>query len=132
MKPSKISALCLVLVLAHPVFANSASSSTSNQSSSPTAYSIDAVDQRPTIQQQARPVYPAALREAHVTGEAKIQFVVDTSGATTQLECLSTTAPEFAESALAAVQQWRFTPAQKNGQAVACRMIVPISFSLPH
>ncbi|HEU5078558.1 MAG TPA: TonB family protein [Opitutaceae bacterium] len=96
------------------------------------AYSITDVDALPVVTKQAPPVYPAELRKAHVLGEAKIQFVVDPSGDPTQLVCLSSTAPEFAESALLAVQQWRFHPAQKNGQPVACRMVVPIVFSLSH
>ena len=36
----------------------------------------------------------------------------------------------FGNSAAAALQQWRFHPAQVNHQAVKCRLQVPVKFNV--
>jgi TonB family protein len=128
MKSLLFSSFLALLCGAHLTYAGS--SELPPAAASQSAYSLDQVDRPPVVQSQAQPVYPEQLHRARVSGEAKVQFVVDTTGAATHLECLACTAPEFAESALAAIQQWHFTPAQKNGQPVACRLVVPIVFSL--
>jgi len=61
-----------------------------------------------------------------------LQFVVDTTGHTSDISIKSSAASNaasdrgFAEAAVDAVKQWRFTPAQVNGMAVATRVVLPI------
>ena len=38
--------------------------------------------------------------------------------------------PSLDEAALAAVRQWRFTPARRNGEAAEDVVLVPVSFTL--
>jgi TonB family protein len=61
-----------------------------------------------------------------------LQFVVDTTGHTSDISIKSATATSsatdrgFAEAAVDAVKQWRFTPAQVHGTAVATKVVLPI------
>jgi protein TonB len=60
-----------------------------------------------------------------------LQFVVDTTGHTSDISiksAASSTASDrgFAEAAVDAVKQWRFTPALVNGTPVATKVVLPI------
>jgi TonB family protein len=58
--------------------------------------------------------------------EVKVGFVVNTAGYTSDIQVMSSSDTEFAAAVVAAVKQWRFTPAQRNGAAVATRVILPV------
>lgn len=79
---------------------------------------------------QPQPVYPFALRRAHVTGEARIAFIINAEGVPEQVQAESATHPDFAAAAVAAVSRWRFAPAKRDGNAVSCHMVAPIIFSV--
>lgn len=75
-------------------------------------------DTLPALLVAYAPAYPeAALREG-VSGEATIVFVVDESGDPTNFKVESSSAPEFAEAAIHALQRWRFRPSTLNGKPV--------------
>lgn len=126
MKSIKVFAVLFFALCGSLLFA----SASNGKSAEDRTYSMSEVESAPVVKHQVPPVYPAELRKAHVVGEAKIQFVVDPSGQTTQVVCLSSAAPEFGDAAIQAVQQWQFQPAQKGGRAVACRIVMPIVFAL--
>ena len=88
------------------------------------------LDERPRVISSPVPLYPFELRRANVPGEAVIEFVVGTDGATRAVRVVSATRPEFGDAAVAAVEQWRFKPGRKAGRLVNCRMRVPIRFNL--
>ena len=94
-------------------------------------YALIEVDQPPALINQTPPRYPVELKAAKISGEALIEFVVDKTGAARAVQCLRQTDPRFGDSAITAVQQWRFHPATKDGLNVACRLKVPIVFSTP-
>jgi TonB family protein len=58
--------------------------------------------------------------------EVKVGFVVNTAGYASDISVVSSTDTELADAVVAAVKQWRFTPAQHNGAAVATRVILPV------
>lgn len=93
-------------------------------------FALSEIDQAPKPLRQSPPSYPGELKAAGVSGEAIISFVVDPAGNTRDVQSLRETRAEFAQAAIAAIQQWVFTPATKNNRAVACRIQVPIVFSL--
>ena len=88
------------------------------------------LDQQPVPVTQARPRYPTALRQAGSQGQAVVEFVVAADGTVTGAKAVNSTDPEFAEAAVAAVQQWQFKPGQLAGQPVGTRLQVPIVFSI--
>lgn len=95
-----------------------------------TVYSMTEVEQAPVAISQQPPRYPEKLKAAHVTGEAVVSFVVDKNGQTKEVCSIRDTDTLFGEAAVAAVRQWRFNPGIKDGHPVACRVDVPIVFSL--
>ena len=88
------------------------------------------LDQKPVPRSQARPIYPAELRSKNITGEAVVEFVVDSQGNVRDATALRHTHPAFGEAAVASVMQWKFQPGKKGGRAVTTRLQVPIVFSL--
>jgi TonB family protein len=90
------------------------------------AFSLSEIDQKPRVVFQAMPIYPAAMRPTE--GVVKVLFVVDSSGKVTMPRVESSTHQEFDKPAIEAVKQWKFEPAIKAGQRVACKMRAPIRF----
>lgn len=78
------------------------------------------------------PRYPQALREAGTLGEVVAQFVVDSTGRAVpeSFYALRATASGFIPAVEAAVQLFRFYPAQHKGRPVAQRVIMPFQFSI--
>lgn len=94
-------------------------------------YPLVDVDQQPEPLSQTPPLYPAGLKAAKIQGNALIELVIDEAGETRDVQCIQETTAGFGASAITAVQQWRFHPATKAGLNVACRLRVPIVFSIP-
>ncbi len=94
-------------------------------------YDISKLDQVPRAKGlQARPQYPAALRAAGVEGQVVVDLVVDRDGNVQNAFAAKSSQPEFAAAALAAVNQWKFSPGRKDGRNVNTHMLVPFEFSL--
>jgi protein TonB len=92
------------------------------------AFSLADLDQKPRAMFQATPVYPNELRGKKVEGIVTVLFVVDADGRVVDPRVESSTHAGFDAAALAAVKKWKFEPAVRGGQRVACRMRVPIRF----
>ena len=107
-----------------------ATAATSAENSSGEVIEISKLDQKPVPRSQARPIYPAELRSKSITGEAVVEFVVDSHGNVRDATALRHTHPAFGEAAVASVIQWKFQPGRKGGRAVTTRLQVPIVFSL--
>jgi RNA polymerase sigma factor (sigma-70 family) len=117
------------------------------------------LDRQPRAMSQIRPQYPAALRDAGITGTVMVDFVVDAKGDVRNaavakkpangaeavvLEDFVVAASgqvrvgaegesaqrELEAAALAAVSQWKFEAGQKGGRNVNTRMQTPIRFTL--
>jgi TonB family protein len=89
---------------------------------------MSALDERPRAVRQDSPAYPRALKDDGLTGQAEIEFVVDTEGRVLFPRIISATHEDFGWAAATAVAQWRYQPPQKNGEKVAAKMRVPILF----
>lgn len=78
------------------------------------------------------PRYPAALRNAGVTGEVLASFVVDSIGhaVTESFGVLRTSEPGFIGAILDALPGMKFYPARRAVKAVAQRVIMPFTFSV--
>lgn len=94
------------------------------------AYKLREVDVPPKPIEQVQPIYPVADRNPGKNGTVWIAFIVDTDGTVKQAQVVRTSAVEFGAAALAAVKQWRYKPALKNGVPVRVRMAVPIEFNV--
>lgn len=86
------------------------------------------LDDRPRALKQDSPVYPRALKDDGLTGQAEIEFVIDREGRVLFPHIVSATHEDFGWAAATAVAQWQFQPPQKDGQKVDAVMRVPILF----
>ncbi|HEV8112954.1 MAG TPA: TonB family protein [Planctomycetota bacterium] len=92
------------------------------------AFSMSEIDQKPRPIFQTAPVYPSEMRGKSLEGVVTVIFVVDSGGKVSGPRVEKSSHPEFDKPALDAVKQWKFEPAVKGGQRVACKMRVPIRF----
>ena len=75
------------------------------------------------------PVYPEVPRLARVEGQVVIEAVIGMTGDVVETRVLRAT-PMFAEAALAAVRQWKYTPTLLSGRPVPVVMTVTVTFRL--
>jgi protein TonB len=84
---------------------------------------------RPERIRYVAPVYPPIARAAHVEGIVVVEAVLGADGRVREARVLRS-APLLDAAAIAAVEQWQFTPTLLNGQAVPVVMTVTVVFSL--
>ncbi len=89
---------------------------------------VDALDVKPRVKSQQRPQYPPDLRRNGISGEAIIEFIVDTQGRVQGAQPVRATQKDFGLEAARAVSKWTFRPGMKDGRAVNTRMQLPITF----
>jgi len=87
------------------------------------------VDVEPIPQQFFAPQYPKEARDAGIEGEVVVDFVVNPGGNVTVTD-VDSPHPSFTQAVMQASQQWRFSPAEKNGVPVAKRMRQAIDYAL--
>lgn len=92
------------------------------------AFSLAEIDQKPRAVYQVPPIYPAEMRGKKVEGVVTVIFVVDTEGKVASPHVEKSTDRAFEDPAMNAVRRWKFEPAVRAGQRVACKMRVPIRF----
>jgi protein TonB len=88
------------------------------------------LDQQPVPRFQAKPAYPFEMRREGLSGSVLVDFIVDSEGNVRNATAIRSTSPEFAASAVAAVERWKFRPGRRAGHAVFTHLQVPIDFSL--
>lgn len=78
-------------------------------------------------------LYPAVLRDAGVSGEATLQFIVGTDGRVepASIRVVSATHDQFGEASRRAVERFRFRPAKVNGTPVRVLISLPINWVAP-
>jgi protein TonB len=101
-----------------------------SQSQADAAFSMADIDQKPRPIFQVAPSYPSELRAKKTSGEVWLLLVVDARGRVSNVRAEKSSHPAFVKPAVEAVKQWKFDPAIRGGKKVACRMRVPIRFTL--
>jgi TonB family protein len=77
------------------------------------------------------PYYPAAAREQGWQGTALLKVLVLRNGSVGSLEILRSSGFSVLDrSALKAVKEWKFVPAQKDGQPIEIGVEIPVTFRL--
>jgi TonB family protein len=88
------------------------------------------LDQPLTALRTVSPGHPgASLRPALATGQAVIDFYVDGEGHTRMPVVVNASHEAFAAAALAALEQWRFTPPTREGKPTLVRVRQTFNFS---
>lgn len=99
---------------------------------------VAVVEERPKLQngdemqRVLERLYPPLLRDAGVTGQTVLQFVIDTEGRveSSTVEVLSATNDGFREASIKAAEKFRFRPAKIGGRNVRVAITMPISWTL--
>ncbi len=82
----------------------------------------------PELVHRVQPRYPEAARIPRLSGRVILKAVIGLDGKVEGVEVLSTTHPVFEEAAVAAVTQWRYSPARYHGLPVAVFFTVTVNF----
>lgn len=86
----------------------------------------------PRIVRKIDPVYPAAERNAGITGSGVVRLLVNTNGTVDEVTLVSSSGNSNLDQAgINAAYKWRFTSAVgTNGQKVRCYLRLPFTFRL--
>lgn len=76
----------------------------------------------PTLVQQVEAVFPPELLDAGVGGTVVMEIDLGTDGAVTDARVVTSAGDAFDREALIAIRQFRFTPAEVDGQPAAVRI----------
>lgn len=81
---------------------------------------------------KVQPEYPELARQARLEGHVILQAVIMRDGSVSEIQVLRCDRPKmgFEENAVAAVEQWRYTPATQNGRPVDVYLTINVAFSL--
>ena len=75
------------------------------------------------------PVYPTLAKNQHITGDVRIDALIDASGRVTTMKVMSGPAL-LHQAAMDALRQWKYKAATLNGNAVPMHLTVTIQFRL--
>lgn len=81
------------------------------------------------ILNQVTPIYPPMAKMAHLQGDVMLHMVIDARGVPISVSVVQGP-PQFQAEAVRAAQQWRFTPARVNGEAVDAAFNLTLQFRL--
>jgi protein TonB len=81
--------------------------------------------------QKVLPTYPAIARQARIEGTVVLQAIISNSGTIQNLRVVSGP-PMLQQSAIEAVQQWRYRPYMLNNEPVAVETTINVVFSMGH
>lgn len=90
-----------------------------------------AMEAGPSYASLSPPAYPATAIASGEEGKVILKVLVAVDGSAKQLEVAAATPPgAFDDAAIAAVRNWKFNPATRDGKPVEAWVQVPICFSL--
>jgi len=78
---------------------------------------------------RVEPVFPPLAIQTHRGGRVELRAIISTDGSIQSLQVVSGD-PIFIQSALNAVQQWRYRPTILNGQAVEIDTFITVVYTL--
>lgn len=85
----------------------------------------------PQVLHRVKPEYPPQAREKGWEGRVILNVTVDTMGMVRRVEVVRSSGYAVLDSAaIAAVKQWRFSPAREDGRPVEATLLIPFQFSL--
>ena len=78
---------------------------------------------------RVEPVFPPLAKQTHRGGRVELRAIIATDGTIQSLQVVSGD-PLFYQSAMNAVQQWRYRPYLLNGEAVEVETQITVNFIL--
>jgi TonB family protein len=84
----------------------------------------------PVVRTRVNPLYPETARKDNVEGVVIMELLIDATGHVRNVTVLKGLPDGLSEAAVAAVRQWTFDPATRNGQPVDVIFNVTLAFHL--
>ncbi len=84
----------------------------------------------PVLIKEVKPVYTKEAKRAGVQGKVPLECVVMPDGTVADVKVVKSLDPDLDEAAVKAMKKWTFKPGTKDGQPVAVRIEVEMTFSL--
>jgi protein TonB len=90
------------------------------------------VDKAPRLREfpPPRPDYPVDMRRENISGSATVRFIITHDGRIIDVTVIQASHPSFGDAASRAVARWKYEPAVKDGQPIACYLSVPVVFDI--
>jgi protein TonB len=82
-----------------------------------------------SLTHRVQPLYPVVAKTAHISGVVRLRAIIATNGSVRQLEVLSGNLI-LAQSAVAAVREWRYRPTRLDGNDVEVETFITVNFVL--
>ncbi len=92
--------------------------------------SLDPQLKKPTPIVKVAPKYPLEQRMAAKDGKVIVEAILDESGNLGDVTVVESTSRGFERNTLAALKEWKFTPALYNGEAIPVRVRIPFRFEI--
>jgi TonB family protein len=84
----------------------------------------------PKLLSHRPPQYDEDSRRSRIQGHVLLYAIINQNGAPSLLRVYHSLTPALDLQAIKAVQQWRFTPAMKDGQPIAIAVTIDVDFRL--
>jgi TonB family protein len=94
------------------------------------AYKVGGAVSAPRVISRVDPVYTTEAHDAKVEGSVRLSVIIGTDGLAHDINVVKGIGSGLDEAAVQAVQQWKFEPAQKDGEAVKVRAQIEVNFRL--
>lgn len=85
---------------------------------------------RPILLEKEEPKYSEEARDAKIEGSVTLSAVLETDGKLYDVRVEKGLEATLDDNAVAAVQTWRFKPAEKDGKPVAVSVQIEVNFRL--
>ncbi|HXA63697.1 MAG TPA: energy transducer TonB [Bryobacteraceae bacterium] len=84
----------------------------------------------PKVLSKIEPVYTDEARNAKIEGTIELSVEIDADGLAQNIQVVRSLDEGLDQSAIAAIQQWRFKPGEKNGNPVRVAAHIEVNFRL--
>jgi len=85
----------------------------------------------PSPLRKVDPKYPPTAMAEHIEGEVILYAVIRRDGSVDSIQLVKGIDPQLDGNAMRALAQWKFRPAERNGEPVDLEAIVHIPFHAP-
>jgi protein TonB len=100
------------------------------QSEEKKVYSVGAGVTAPRVLAKVDPEYTQEASAAKIQGTVLLSMIVGNDGVARDINVVKSLDPGLDEKAIAAVQQWKFQPGTRYGEAVDVKATIEVNFRL--
>ena len=113
-----------------PAHANNEPVETPDDAALPVPVPLFKLTETPRFLHQQTPEYPETLRSLGKTGHVTLSVLIDKFGRVRNITVLESDADAFSEAAIKAIMASSFIPAKIDGEPVAVKLKLPVTFRL--